>query len=325
VIDRRAFLTTVAVGIAGAPLIGETQTIVQKAALVGMLGNNAVPPALYEMFKQGLGELGYTEGRVVIVERDAGDVPARLSTVVADLIRTKVDVIFARGSVAVAAAVQASKTIPIVAVDLESDPIALGYAKTLARPGANVTGVFLDLPELCAKQLEFFREIAPKASRVALVGDSRANAAQFRATEHAAATFGIKVQTFDGRTSSELDAALDAARRNGIEAVLLFSSPAVFAHRARIAALGREKRLAIVSLFTELAEAGGLLSYGPSLRESFRRSGVVVGKILNGAKPADLPIERPEKFELVINMNTAKVLGLTIPQSVLVRADRVIQ
>jgi len=324
--ERRAFvLATIAGGLLAAPLAAEAQTAAKRVR-VGMLGSNPIPPFLYEMFKEGLAQLGYIEGhQVQIVQLDSGGVPARLPAGAAELVRARADVIFARGPVAVAAAVQASKTIPIVAIDLESDPIALGYAKTLARPGGNVTGVFLDLPELSAKQLQLFREIAPGLSRVALVGDSTGNAAQFRATERAAQTLGIQVQRFEGRTAAELDAALEAAPRSGVGAVLIFSSPVVFDHRARIAALGREKRLPTVSLFTEFAEAGGLLTYGPSLRESFRRSGVFAGKVLSGAKPADLPIERPEKFELVINRKTAKALGLTIPQSLLQRADQVIE
>ncbi len=319
--DRRAFIGTLAGGLLAAPLVADAQTAARKVR-VGMLGSNPIAPFLYEMFKEGLAQLGYIEGhQVQIVQLDGGGVPARLPAGAAELVRARADVIFARGPVAVAAAVEASKTIPIVAIDLESDPIALGYAKTLARPGGNVTGVFLDLPELSAKQLQLFREIAPGLSRVALVGDSTGNAAQFRATERAAQTLGIQVQMFEGRTAAELDAAL----RSGVGAILIFSSPVVFDHRARIAALGREKRLPTVSLFTEFAEAGGLLTYGPSLRESFRRSGVFAGKVLGGAKPADLPIERPEKFELVINMKTAKALGLTIPPSLLQRADQVIE
>jgi putative ABC transport system substrate-binding protein len=291
-----------------------------------MLGVSPPAPFLYEMFKEGLGQLGYTDGhQVLIVEQHADGVPTRLPAGAAELVRLRTDVIFARGPAAVAAAVRATTTIPIVAVDLESDPIALGYAKTLARPGGNVTGVFLDLPELSAKQLQLFREIVPGLSRVALVGDSTGNAAQFRATERAALTFGVQVQMFEGRTSVELDAALEAARRSGAGAVLLFSSPVVFNNRARIAALGREKRLPTVSLFTEFAEAGGLLTYGPSLREAFRRCGVYVAKVLSGAKPAELPIERPERFELVINLKTAKALGLTIPPSLLLRADHIIE
>ena len=324
--ERRAFvLATIAGGLLAAPLAAEAQTAAKRVR-VGMLGSNPIPPFLYEMFKEGLAQLGYIEGhQVQIVQLDSGGVPARLPAGAAELVRARADVIFARGPFAVAAAVQASKTIPIVAMDLESDPIALGYAKTLARPGGNVTGVFLDLPEVSAKQLQLFREIAPGLSRVALVGDSTGNAAQFRATERAAQTLGIQVQMFEGRTAAELDAALEAAPRSGVGAVLIFSSPIVFDQRARIAALGREKRLPTVSLFTEFAEAGGLLTYGPSLRESFRRSGVFAGKVLSGAKPGDLPIERPEKFELVINLKTAKALGLTIPPSLVQRADQVIE
>jgi putative tryptophan/tyrosine transport system substrate-binding protein len=323
--ERRTFLGALASGLLAAPLAAGAQTAAKKVR-VGMLGSNPIPPFLYEMFKEGLAQLGYIEGhQVQTVQLDSGGVPARLPAGAAELVRARADVICARGPVAVDAAVQASKTIPIVAIDLESDPIALGYAKTLARPGGNVTGVFLDLPELSAKQLQLFREIAPGLSRVALVGDSTGNAAQFRATERAAQTLGIQVQMFEGRTAAELDAAMEAAPRSGVGAVLIFSAPIVFDQRARIAALGREKRLPTVSLFTEFAEAGGLPTYGPSLRESFRRSGVFAGKVLSGAKPGDLPIERPEKFELVINLKTAKALGLTIPPALLQRADQVIE
>ena len=322
--QRRTFMALVSGGLLAAPLAVEGQPT-GKVWRIGMLGGNPIAPALYETFKQGLGQVGFTERQVVIVQQDAAGVPSRIPARAADLIRDKVDVIFARGPVALAAAVEASKTIPIVAIDLESDPIALGYAKTLARPGGNVTGVFLDLPELSAKQLQLFREIVPGLSRVALVGDSIGNAAQLRVTERAADTLGVKFQTFEGRTAAELDTAMEAARRKGAGVVIIFSSPVVFAHRARIAALGREKRLPTVSLFTEFAEAGGLLTYGPSLRESFRRSGAFVGKILNGAKPAELPIERPAKFELVINLKTAKALGLTLPPSILFQANEVIQ
>ncbi len=291
-----------------------------------MLGNNPLLPAMYEMFKEGLGQLGYTEGQqVLFVDRHADSVPTRLPAVAAALVQAHPDVILARGPGAVAAAARATTTIPIVAVDLESDPIALGYAKTLARPGGNVTGVFLDLPDLSAKQLQLFREIVPGVSRAALVGDPIGNAAQLRATERAAQTLGVQVQTFAGRTPAEIDAALEAARRYGAGVVLIFSSPAVFYNLGRIVAGAHEKRLPTLSLFAEFAQAGGLLSYGPSLRESFRRCGNYVGKVLNGAKPAELPIERPQTFELVINTKTAKALGLTIPQSLLLRADQVIE
>jgi ABC-type uncharacterized transport system substrate-binding protein len=298
----------------------------EKRPRVAMLGGNPIDPTLLEMFKQGLGQAGSTDGHeVLIVQKDAGDVPSRLPALAAELVKVGVAVIFARGPVALAAAAKATRTIPIVALDLESDPIELGYARTLARPGGNITGVFLDLPELSAKQLQLARDIIPRLSRVALIGDSAGNAAQLQATKRAAQTLGISVGMLEGRTFEELDAAMESAGRMGAGAVLIFSSPTVFTHRTRLAALGHEKRLPIVSLFTEFAEAGGLMTYGPSLRESFRRSGEFVGKVLNGVQPSNLPIERPAKFELVINMKTAKALGLTIPQTLLLRADHVIE
>jgi putative ABC transport system substrate-binding protein len=321
-------LATLTIALATSLLIvppADAQTTAKKAQ-IGVLGLTPQVQSNQEMLKQGLAQLGYTEGQqVTFMHHDASGEPARLAAVTAELIQSKPQVILARGPSAVAAAVQATTTIPIVAVDLESDPVALGYAKTLARPGGNVTGVFLDLPELSAKQLQLFREIVPGLSRVALVGNSVDNAAQFRATERAAQSFKIQVQTFDGRTATQLDTALESARRNGAGAVIIFSSPLVFYNTSRIANLALEKRLPTVSLFTEFAEAGGLLTYGPSIREAFRRCGVYVGKILNGAKPADLPIERPEKFELVINAKTAKALGLAIPASMLRRADQIIE
>jgi len=303
----------------------DAQTTAKKAQ-VGTLGLTPTPPALIPSFKQGLAQLGYAEGReVAFQEQDADGEPVRLPAAAIELVRRRPDVLFARGPGALAAALRATATIPIGAIDLESDPVALEYAKSLARPGGTVTGVFLDLPEMSAKQLQLFLEIVPRLSRVALVGDSVTNATQFRATERAAQTLKVQVQTYEGRTVAELDAALEAARRNGVGAVLIFSSPLVYHHRARIASLAREKRLPTISLFTEFAESGGLLTYGPNMREAFRRCGIYVGKILNGAKAADLPIELPEKFDLVINIKTAKALGLTVPQSLLRRADQLIE
>ncbi len=323
--ERRAFISTLTGGLLATPLAVGAQPLA-KNPRVALLGGNPIDPTLLEMFKRGLAEVGYSDGHgVVIVQKDAADVPARLPVLAAELVRDRVGIIFARGPVALASAVQATTTIPIIALDLESDPIGLGYAKTLARPGGNITGVFLDLPELSAKQLQLTREVIPKLSLVALVGDSVGNAAQLHSTERAAEALGVKVKTFEGRTAAELDTALESARRMRAGAVLIFSSPTVFNQRRQLAALGREKRLATVSLFSEFAEAGGLLTYGPSLRECFRRGGTFVGKILSGAKPGDLPIERPEKFELIINLKTAKALGLTIPPSLLARADQVIE
>ncbi len=248
-----------------------------------------------------------------------------VSEYAADLARLSVDVIFARGPAAVTAAKEATRTIPVVAVDLESDPVAAGFVRGLARPGGNITGVFLDLPELSGKQLQLLKEIVPQLSRVAVLGDPVLNAPQFRATEVAARALAMHLQSVEVRALKDFNGALEAAKKGQARAVLLLSSPLVFNVRTRIAALAVEKRLAAVSMFVEFAEAGGLLAYGPSLRESFRRCGAYAGKILQGAKPGEMPVERPERFDLVINLKTAKALRLTIPQSVLGRADQVIQ
>jgi ABC-type uncharacterized transport system substrate-binding protein len=322
--DRRRFLLTSVAGALAGPPAARAQTA--ASTRVGVLGVTPTRPAIHTAFKQGLGQPGKIQGQEVVFVAQYGDgVPSRVPAAAAELVRAKPDVIFARGPAAVRAAAQATKTIPIVAVDMESDPIAMGFARSLARPGGNVTGVFLDLPELCAKQLQLTREIVPNLSRVALLGPPQDNAAQLRAAQRAAETFQVQVQTFEGRTAAELETGLDGARRNGASAVLIFSSPIVFAQSARLAALAREKQLPSVSLFTEFAEAGGLLTYGPSIREASRRCGIYVAKILSGGKAAELPIERPETFELIINLKTAKALGLTIPPSLLARADQVIE
>jgi putative ABC transport system substrate-binding protein len=312
-------------GFCATPFATEAQPA-PKAARVGVLGVTPIAKSLSEAFAEGLGQSGRAQGRTLVVDqRSADGLVERLPDLVADLVRLKVDVVFARGPAALMAIKKATNTIPIVAVDMESDPMALGLAKNLSRPGGNVTGVFLDLPEMSGKQIQLFKEIVPGVTRVAVLGDPKTNAAQFRATEAAARTLGVQLQVLDGRTSNELESALESARRAQAGAVILLSSPIVFADRARIADLAVAKGLPAVSLFAEFAEAGGLMSYGPSLTESVRRCGTYVGKILAGAKPGDLPIERPEKFELVINLKTAQALRLTIPQLLQLRATQLVR
>jgi len=322
--NRRRFLQASAATLLAAPgMVGAQPT---REKRVGILGMTPMTSVNRDMFKQGIEQSRSVEGyRVVFVEEHTNGAPDRLPDAAAKLLRASPNVIYARGPAAVTAAVQATRTIPIVAIDLESDPITRGFAKSLARPGGNVTGVFLDLPELSAKHLQIIREIIPNLSRVALLGDPHDNGAQLEATEQAARKLGVHAQRFASYTVTQFDTALEAARRAGATAVLIFSSPVVYVERAHIAAVALEKRLPSVSLFTEFAEAGGLLTYGPNFREVTRRCGVYVGKILNGARPAEMPIERPETFELVINLKTAKALGLTIPQSLLARADQVIE
>ena len=322
--NRRVFVQGLAAALGATSRAVDAQPLREKR--VGIVGLSSMPAVNETMFKQGIEQSGPVDrNRIVFVDEHTDGTPDRLPDAVTKLLRVRPDVIYARGPASVNAAVQATKTIPIVAIDLESDPIARGFAKSLARPGTNVTGVFLDLPELSAKQLQLVRDIIPNLSRVALLGDAHDNAAQLDATVEAAKTLGIQAQRFESYTMAQFEAALDAARRARAGAVLVFSSPVVYVERARISTAALERRLPSVSLFTEFVEAGGLLTYGPNFREVTRRCGVYVGKILNGARPADMPIERPERFELVINLKTAKALGLTIPPSLLLRADQVIE
>jgi len=323
--NRRTFLAGTGAVLLAAPLAAEAQSA-GKPPRIGVLGVTPSDPALAEAFAQGLSAYGYIEGRNITIEhRHAGGQPDQLRGLIAELVMGHCDVLFARGAGALTAARNATSSIPIVAVDLESDPVAMGFVHNLARPGGNVTGVFLDVPELSGKQLQLLREIIPTISRVAILGDPVLNASQFRATDLAARDLAIKLQRLEVRAPADLDRALDTAKRGGNRAVILLSSPLIFVHRKEIGSMAVTRHLPAVSMFAEFAEAGGLMVYGPSLREAFRRCGGYVAKILQGARPADLPVERPEKFELVVNLKTAKALGLTIPRSLLQRADQVIE
>ena len=316
-------LTVVLIALA-TPFAGAAAQPAASTPRIGVLGPTPMNPLNDVAFKQGLAQFGYTEGRNLVVEQRYAE-GGLLSEHAADLARLNVDVILARGPAAVRAAKEATQTIPVVAVDLESDPVAAGFVRGLARPGGNITGVFLDLPELSGKQLQLLKEIVPQLSQVAVLGDPVLNAPQFRATEVAARAFAMRLQRQEVRAAKDFNSALEAARNGRARAVLLLSSPLVFNYRTQLGALAVEKRLAAVSMFGEFAEAGGLMAYGPSLREAFQRCGAYVGRILQGAKPGELPVERPEKFELAINLKTAKALGITVPHSLLLRADQVIQ
>jgi ABC-type uncharacterized transport system substrate-binding protein len=325
-VNRRAFLASL--GLVGlAPSSARAQPARRPGkARVAVLGPTPSAESLSKAFKQGLGDLGFVDGQNTAVEfRDGDGRPERLPEIAAELVRSGPDVLFARGGGALSALQRATRTIPIVAVDLESDPVARGFVRNLAQPGGNITGVFLDLPQVSGKQLQILKEVLPATSRVAVLGDPVFNGPQFQATDAAARSLSIQPQRLDVRVSQDLEGAMDAASRAQAHAVLLLSSPLVFFHRAEIGALALKRRLPAVSMFMEFAEAGGLMAYGPSLRESFRRAGGFVGRILQGAKPADMPVERPATFELVVNQKTARALGLTVPASVMSRADRVVE
>ncbi|HEV8725996.1 MAG TPA: ABC transporter substrate-binding protein [Candidatus Binatia bacterium] len=282
-----------------------------------------IPP-----FRQGLRELGYMEGKNIIIEwRFAEGKPDRLPALAAELVRLKVDVIVTAGPVPTRAAKEATITIPIVMAQ-DSDPVANGFVASLARPGGNITGLSTLRPELSGKQLELLTEIFPKLSRVAVFGTSiyPGNAQALKEIELAAKAFGVKLQYLDVLDPKDIETAFRAASKGRADAVLMMVVGFVVGgHRTEIAALAVKSRLPAIYNVPEFVEAGGLMFYGVNVNELDRRAATYVDKILKGAKPADLPVEQPKKFEFIVNLNAAKQIGLTIPPGVLARADKVIK
>jgi ABC-type uncharacterized transport system substrate-binding protein len=280
-----------------------------------------------EAFRQGLRELGHIEGKNIVIEwRYAEGKPARLPALATELVRLKVDVIVTSGGTMTRAAKEATGVIPIVMAQ-DSDPVASGFIASLAHPGGNITGLSALSPELSGKRLELLKEIVPKLSRVAILGISTSPgyAQSKKETELAARAFGVRLQYLDVLAQKDIEAAFRAAGKERADAVLVLPSTVFSSHRLQIVDLAVKSRLPAIYLMAEWVEDGGLMSYGVSFTDLFRRAAIYVDKILKGAKPSDLPVEQPTKFELVINLKTAKQIGLTIPQSVLYRADRVIK
>jgi putative ABC transport system substrate-binding protein len=297
-----------------------------KLPVLGVLITNATNNISLQILVQGLRDLGYEEGRnIAIAVRPAQGLPALLPERAAELVRMKVDIIYATGPAAIKAAVGATSSIPIVALDLESDPVKAGWAKTLSRPGHNVTGLFLDLPALAPKWLEVVTEAVPGARRVAIVWDPSTGTAQRDAALAAAPRFKLDLRVIELRSVADVDSALDAARKSRADATIFMSSPLIATASERLAEFTLAHRMPALSPFRRFAEAGGLLVYGPDFDAFRTRSAFFVDRILKGADAADLPIEQPTKFELLVNLKTASALGVALPQSLLVRADRVIQ
>ena len=322
---RRDFLSAI-VGATAWPLAARAQK--PTMSVVGILITTSAEGVahLIAAFQRGLAEAGYVEGKNITIEYRFGNFNmARLSELAADLVRHKVNVLFAPTPEAGAAAQNATTTIPIVALDLESDPLAKGYVKSLARPGGNMTGTFLDLPELSGKQLGLLKEIVPGLSRIAIVGVPGLNEAQFDAAQTAVGAVGMQAKIIEVQVADDFERALEASRMKHVDAGMLLSSPLVFVASKQIGEIAIAKRLPLISLFGEFPRAGGLIAYGPNLGEMFRRSADYVAKILHGAKPSDLPIQRPERFDLVINLKTAAALGLNIPTQLVQLADEVIE
>ena len=280
-----------------------------------------------EAFRQGLRELGYVEGKTIVIEfRYAEEKPDRIPALAADLVQLKVDVIVTAGGTSTRSAKEATVTIPIVMVQ-DNDPVGNGFVASLARPGGNITGLATLAPEISGKRLELLKEIVPRLSRVAVLGSSSnpGNAQSLKETELAAREFGLQLQHFDVRNSKDIDNAFRGTGKERADAVLLLVSSVLNAYRTQIVELAVKNRLPAIYPFLDFVEAGGLMSYGVSFIDLHRRAATYVAKILKGAKPADLPVEQPKKFEFIINLKAAKQIGLTIPPNVLARADKVIR
>jgi putative ABC transport system substrate-binding protein len=301
-----------------------------KLYRVGILGINASDPAetrYWQAFRLGLRERGWIEGENIVLEhRWTEGNSARLPEIVADLVRLKVDLILARSSIFVQPAKEATSSIPIVFA-IHADPVALGHVASLARPGGNITGLTILFPELSVKALEMLISAVPKAKRIAVLWnpDTPSHTPTVKAVEEAGRTLRVQLQTVVARTGADLESAFAAMARAHAQAVLVLSSAFLTAERQHLTELAMRHRLPTMFSQGEFVDAGGLMSYGPDYGDLFRRSANYVDKILKGARPADLPVEQATKFELAINRKTAKVLGLTIPPSLLHRADRVIE
>ena len=280
-----------------------------------------------EVFRQGLRDLGYVEGKEIVIEQRYADGKLdRVAALATELVRLKLDVIVTGGPAATRAAKEATATIPIV-MGFDYDPVGSGVVASLARPGGNVTGLSSLAPEISGKQLELLKELLPRLSRVAILGNStEPGIGQLRKeAELVAGAFKVNLQYLDVLAPKDIGTAFQAASKGRAEALLALSSFVIISERAQIADLAIKNRLPAIYPWPEFVEDGGLMTYGPSSNDLFRRAATYVDKILKGAKPADLPVEQPTKFEFVINLKTAKQIGLTIPPNVLARADRVIK
>ncbi len=321
--DRRTFLGTLAGGLLAAPPAGEAQQA--RLALIGYLSlvSASADAANLEAFRRGLRDNGYVEGQKVVIEaRHADGASERLSGLAAELVRLKVDLFVASTTSAVRAAQQASPTIPIV-MAFTADPVGEKLVKSLAKPGGNVTGLSASVGEMAVKRLELLKVIMPQLARAAFLVNPATARAVLGGGEAAGQALGVHVNTLRVRDSKELDHAFRTLTKDPVEALIVDLT--LQDHWTRILEFALQHRLPTVSGPEAFVEAGGLAAYGPNFPDLFRRSASYVARILNGAKPADLPVEQATRFELAINLKTAKALGLTIPQSLLARADQVIE
>jgi putative tryptophan/tyrosine transport system substrate-binding protein len=331
VTERRRFIQVIAGGgLLAAPLVAEAQQAAKVARIGYMTHNRAASPHTHEAFRQGLRDLGYVEGRNVVIEdRDAEGKFERLPALAAELVALKVDVIVAPNTAAALAAKQATKAIPIVFA-VVADPVTSGLVTSLARSGGNATGSSILAPELVGKGLELLTQAVPGVSRVAVLWQPGAAGEatekdMLKRAEVAASALGVRLQFVEARGPADFDRAFSDMTRARAGALTVLPSAMFGSQRRRLVDLAAKNRLPAVYPYREFVEAGGLMAYGANIADDYRRGATYVDKILKGAKPADLPVEQPTKFELVINIKTAKALGLTLPPSLLGRADQVIE
>lgn len=323
---RRELLIALGVGALATPLASFAQEA-KELPRVGYLVSQT-PDYFFDMFQRHMRELGYIDGSNILFERrNAEGRLERIPALVLELVQQKVRVLVAPNNVAIEAARKATATIPIVMVT-SIDPVAAGFVATLARPGGNITGIANLQRDLSAKRIEMLREMFPKLSRLAILWDEKGPGPKiaFKNYEAAAQALKLRVQSLAIHgPKPELEEAFRAAKTGGAEVIIVVANPTMSQHRATVMALTLKHRLPSMAENDTYPDAGGLMSYGASFSEIYQRIAVYVDKILKGAKPADLPVEQPTKFALVINMKTAKALGIKIPQSILVRADRMIE
>lgn len=323
----RLFAVAIALTVCGAVAQAQQPTKVPRIGFVTPIGDPNTPGPLVEAFRQGLRDLGYIEGKNILVEyRYTEGKIDRNPSLVAELVQLKVDVLVTPGPGATRAAKQATKTIPIVIVSQE-DPVAVGFIDSLARPGGNITGVARFTRELSGKRLELLTQVVPKISRVGVLGDASAGSTIVGFKEYGAAARALKIplETIEVRGSNDFEGTFRAAAKKHTNALIMIRNPLFTRHQKQLADLAIKNRLPSMHETSDFVEAGGLVSYSSNEAESFRRAAYFVDRILKGAKPAELPVEQPMKFDFVINLKTAKALNLTIPQSVLYRADKVIK
>ena len=325
---REAVLVSLAMAIAPGTWTTASAQPAVKVWKIGIIEpfNAAVRANLVAAFRQGLREHGYEEGRNIVLEpRFAEGKLERLPELAADLVALKVDVIVASSTQAIQASQNATRTIPIIMTTV-GDPIGPGFVASLGRPGGNITGLTIQAPELIAKRLQLLKEAVPKVNRVAVIWDPAIihEVNGYKEAENAAHALGVQLLSMQVARAEDLESAFATVTRDGADGLLVFENALTSNNGKRIVELALKHRLAGVYGLRELAQAGGLIAYGPSRADNYRRAADFVDKIFKGAKAGDLPVEQPTKFELVINLSTAKSLGLTIPQPLLLRADQVI-